>query len=73
MTKQASMFFLHLMFHSSSSDLIQGASFNNFLNGIDASYCTFEGGDDPTFDGVYPDSAPGGYDSEFNFLLWRVR
>lgn len=26
----------------------QGASFNNFLDAIDGSYCTFEGGDDPT-------------------------
>lgn len=25
-------------------DLVEGASFNNFLDGIDASYCTFEGG-----------------------------
>ena len=42
-------------------DLIGNASFNNFLDGIDGSYCTFEGGDDPTQDGIYPDPAPGGY------------
>lgn len=38
-----------------------GASFNNFLDAIDGSYCTFEGGDDPNQDGIYPDSLPGGY------------
>lgn len=43
-------------------DLIQGASFNNFLDGIDASYCTFEGGDDPEFDATYPSPFPGGYE-----------
>ena len=42
-------------------DLPQGASFNNFLDGIDGSYCTFEGGNDPTQDGIYPDPLPGGY------------
>lgn len=42
-------------------DEVQGASFNNFLDAIDGSYCTFEGGDDPTQDGVYPDPLPGGY------------
>ncbi|KAL4071280.1 peptidase S8/S53 domain-containing protein [Scleroderma yunnanense] len=42
-------------------DLIMGASFNNFLDAIDGSYCTFEGGDDPTQDGVYPDPNPNGY------------
>lgn len=36
-------------------DLVEGASFNNFLDGIDASYCTFEGGNDPEDDGIYPD------------------
>lgn len=39
-----------------------GASFNNFLDAIDGSYCTFDGGDDPSKDGVYPDTQPGGYD-----------
>lgn len=27
------------------------ASFNNLLDALDGSYCTFEGGDDPTEDG----------------------
>ncbi|MCJ1474289.1 hypothetical protein MMC13_002947 [Lambiella insularis] len=44
-----------------TGDLVEGASFNNFLDAIDGSYCTFEGGDDPTQDGIYPDPAPGGY------------
>ena len=38
-----------------------GASFNNLLDALDASYCTFEGGDDPTQDGIYPDPLPGGF------------
>lgn len=41
-------------------DLTEGASFNNFLDGIDASYCTYLGGNDPTQDGIYPDPAPAG-------------
>ena len=35
-------------------------SFNNFLDAIDGSFCTYEGGDDPTQDGIYPDPY-GGY------------
>lgn len=42
-------------------DMIEGASFNNFLDAIDGSYCTFEGGDDPSQDAIYPDPAAGGY------------
>ncbi|KAM3419686.1 Tripeptidyl-peptidase SED1 [Cercospora zeina] len=42
-------------------DEIEGASFNDFLDALDASYCTYEGGDDPTQDATYPDPAPGGY------------
>jgi tripeptidyl-peptidase-1 len=38
----------------------QGASFNNFLDAIDGSYCTFEGGDDASQDAVFPDN-PDGY------------
>jgi hypothetical protein len=29
-------------------DTVEGASFGNFLDAIDGSYCTFAGGDDPT-------------------------
>ena len=31
-----------------TGDLVEGASFNNFLDGIDGSYCTSGGGDNPT-------------------------
>ena len=44
-----------------AGDAEEGASFNNFLDAIDGSYCAFEGGDDPTQDATYPDPAPGGY------------
>ncbi|KAJ4482472.1 peptidase S8/S53 domain-containing protein [Lentinula aciculospora] len=37
-------------------------SFNNFLDALDGSYCTYEGGDDPALDAIYPDTQPGGYD-----------
>ncbi|KAF9036333.1 peptidase S8/S53 domain-containing protein [Panaeolus papilionaceus] len=42
-------------------DLPQGATFNNLLDALDGSYCSFLGGDDPTQDGWYPDEYPGGY------------
>ncbi|KAG9312092.1 peptidase S8/S53 domain-containing protein [Chiua virens] len=45
-----------------AGDMVEGASFNNFLDALDASYCTFEGGDDPTQDATYPDPYPGGYE-----------
>jgi tripeptidyl-peptidase-1 len=44
-------------------DLVQGATFNSFLDALDGSYCTFEGGDDPGHDHIYPDTAPGGYNA----------
>ncbi|KLO15522.1 subtilisin-like protein [Schizopora paradoxa] len=44
-----------------AGDIPEGASFNNLLDALDASYCTFEGGDDPTQDGIYPDPLPGGF------------
>ena len=44
-----------------AGDFIESASFNNFLDAIDASYCTFEGGDDPSQDSVYPDLDLAGY------------
>lgn len=36
-------------------DLVQGASFNNFLDSVDATYCDFQGGNsrDPNVDGQY--------------------
>ena len=43
-------------------DAYEGASFNNFLDAIDASYCTFRGGDDLNQDASYPDVLfAGGY------------
>ncbi|KAK2629774.1 hypothetical protein QTJ16_000594 [Diplocarpon rosae] len=44
-------------------DIVSGASFNNFLDAIDGSYCTFAGGDskDPSIDGQYPSNQPGGF------------
>ena len=44
-----------------------GASFNNFLDALDASYCTFEGGDDPNQDATYPDPYGGGYEGQRTF------
>ncbi|KAF9495245.1 hypothetical protein BDN71DRAFT_1506993 [Pleurotus eryngii] len=42
-------------------DLVQGASFNNFLDAIDGSYCTFDGGDDIYQDPHYPNTQTGGW------------
>jgi len=44
-----------------TGDLVEGASFNNWLDAVDAAYCTFEGGDNPDFDGIYPDPLKGGF------------
>lgn len=38
-----------------AGDLYEGASFDDFLDAIDASYCSYDGGDDPDQDAVYPD------------------
>ncbi|KZT61098.1 hypothetical protein CALCODRAFT_447953, partial [Calocera cornea HHB12733] len=45
-----------------TGDMVEGGSFNNFLDALDASYCTYDGGDDPTQDGIYPDPYGGGYE-----------
>ncbi|KAF5392549.1 hypothetical protein D9757_002178 [Collybiopsis confluens] len=44
-----------------TGDLVEGAGFDNWLDAVDGSFCTFEGGDDPTQDGIYPDALPGGF------------
>ncbi|CAA7262947.1 unnamed protein product [Cyclocybe aegerita] len=44
-----------------TGDLVEGAGFDNWLDAVDSSFCTFEGGDDPEQDGVYPDTQPDGY------------
>ncbi|PSS03203.1 Pro-kumamolisin [Coniella lustricola] len=51
-------------------DLVQGASFNNFLDGIDASYCSFKGGDskDPNMDGQYSASVECGIATATNVI-----
>lgn len=46
-------------------DFIEGGSLNDFLDAVDASYCTFDGGDDPVQDGQYP-SSRGGYEGPKN-------
>jgi tripeptidyl-peptidase I len=46
--------------------LYLGASFNNLLDALDGSYCTYLGGDDPTQDGIYPDPEGGGYEGPEN-------
>lgn len=42
-------------------DWVEGGSFNTFLDALDGTYCTFNGGDDSSQDPVYPDTASGGY------------
>jgi tripeptidyl-peptidase-1 len=36
-------------------DPVESASFNNFLDAIDGSYCTYDGGDVSGVDSIYPD------------------
>ncbi|THH05901.1 hypothetical protein EW145_g4459 [Phellinidium pouzarii] len=38
-----------------------GASFDNWLDAVDGSFCAFDGGDNPEFDGIYPDRERGGF------------
>ncbi|TFK48830.1 hypothetical protein OE88DRAFT_1634138 [Heliocybe sulcata] len=46
-----------------TGDMVEGGGFDNWLDAVDASFCTYEGGDVPSQDGIYPDTAPGGYDA----------
>ncbi|KAF5364916.1 hypothetical protein D9758_008161 [Tetrapyrgos nigripes] len=41
-------------------DIVEGGSFNNFLDALDFSYCSYDGGDDPSQDEPYPDGDLGG-------------
>ncbi|PCH35494.1 subtilisin-like protein [Wolfiporia cocos MD-104 SS10] len=43
-----------------AGDDVEGASFGNLLDALDASFCTFEGGDSSIYDATYPDPY-GGY------------
>lgn len=47
-------------------DSVEGASFNTFLDALDGTYCTYDGGDDPAQDPVYPDTSSGGYTGNEN-------
>lgn len=51
-------------------DTTQGASFNNFLDGIDGSYCDFEGGTstNPNIDGQYSAAVQCGRTSATNVI-----
>ncbi|EON95925.1 putative subtilisin-like protein [Phaeoacremonium minimum UCRPA7] len=51
-------------------DLVQGASFNNFLDSIDASFCTFQGGNskDPNVDAQYASRVGCGTHSPTNVI-----
>lgn len=44
-----------------TGDIVEGAGFDNWLDAVDGTFCTFEGGDDPNQDGIYPDPLPGGF------------
>ncbi|KAH9023489.1 subtilisin-like protein [Lactarius pseudohatsudake] len=44
-----------------TGDLVEGAWTDNWLDAVDRSFCTFQGGDDPDQDGIYPDPLPGGF------------
>ncbi|KAH9176552.1 subtilisin-like protein [Lactarius sanguifluus] len=44
-----------------TGDLVEGAGFDNWLDAVDQSFCTFQGGDVPGQDGIYPDTLPGGF------------
>jgi hypothetical protein len=57
--------------HKNTLTSLTGASFNNFLDAIDGSYCTFEGGDNYTVDSQYPDPYGGGYEGKSSSLLDR--
>ncbi|KAJ7752583.1 subtilisin-like protein, partial [Mycena metata] len=44
-----------------TGDIVEGAGFDNWLDAVDGPFCTFDGGDDPEQDGIYPDPLPGGF------------
>lgn len=44
-------------------DMLAGGSFGTFLDAIDATYCTSNGGDDLNVDPQYPNGLPNGYKS----------
>ncbi|KAI1823255.1 peptidase S8/S53 domain-containing protein [Xylaria intraflava] len=54
------------LYQVGDSIAFQPATYNNFLDAIDGSYCSFEGGDDPVWDAIYPHNftTPGAYMGE---------
>jgi tripeptidyl-peptidase I len=44
------------LYQVGDSVLFQPATNNNFLDAIDGSYCSYDGGDDPDWDAIYPHS-----------------
>ncbi|KAH9029762.1 subtilisin-like protein [Lactarius deliciosus] len=44
-----------------TGDIVEGAWTDNWLDAVDRSFCTLQGGDDPDQDGIYPDPLPGGF------------
>ncbi|KAI9435149.1 subtilisin-like protein [Lactarius indigo] len=44
-----------------AGDLVEGAWADNWLDAVDKTFCTFQGGDNPDQDGIYPDPLPGGF------------
>ncbi|GJJ14188.1 hypothetical protein Clacol_008450 [Clathrus columnatus] len=49
------------LYQTGSLQLTSDSLFNNFLDALDGTYCSFEGGDDPTTDAVFPQPQPGGF------------
>lgn len=45
--------------------------FNDFLDAIDGSYCTYKGGNDPKHDPVYPNPHKGGYKGELQCGVYK--
>ncbi|KAJ2988216.1 hypothetical protein NUW58_g4094 [Xylaria curta] len=54
------------LYQVGDGDFSNPATNNNFLDAIDGSYCAFEGGDNPDWDGIYPHDAstPNAYTGE---------
>ncbi|KAH8812857.1 peptidase S8/S53 domain-containing protein [Xylogone sp. PMI_703] len=43
-----------LLYQTGDDVLFQPATNNNFLDAVDGSYCTYDGGDNPDWDAIYP-------------------
>ncbi|GJJ14194.1 hypothetical protein Clacol_008456 [Clathrus columnatus] len=49
------------LYQTGSLQVASDSLLNNFLDALDDTYCSFEGGDDPSVDAVFPESQPGGF------------